>query len=587
MRVGRCVTMAMATLLSPLCRLCAQDSVPPHLAPVSNRGRLPRAGCAGQKITDIVVVTQPPYTDKLPRQAEFLRRAARSLHVTTRVDVIRRFLLLDVGEPCNQIRRAESERILRAQPYLVDARIDVYDDEQGGVRLEVQTRDEFSLIAEPNVQFTSPVLKGMRLGESNLGGTAVMAAVNWRDGGPYNDVIGAQLTDYQFGGARNELRLLGQRYEHGQELRAEVIRPYYTDLQRFAWVASLGGTRDYVGFLRPGRDANAVNVVRQFADVGAVSRLGPIGRLKLLGLSLTREYVRTDSLPVLLTDMGIRSDSAGVLPVRFRQQRVVRLNGLLGLRRLRFERVQGFDALDGAQDIRVGMQMNAVYGQSLGAGNAIDRDRFVATNLYAGLGGARWFSGIQAIGEARYNRNRKAWENLISSGRVAWYFKPAVKQLTLVQAEWGAARNMQVPFQLSLADYDGGILGHGYSDEPGAKRLVFRAEQRLIVPTRYNVADVGFAGFAEMGKLWAERSVPYSVTTPWRGAVGVSILAAIPPHSRRLWRVDFALPISSDPQRRFEIRFSNDDRTRVFWREPADVSSFRERTVPTSLFSWP
>ena len=151
---------------------------------VSSKGRLPITGCAGQTISNIVVVTQPPYTDKLPRRLEFVRRAARTLHATTRDAVIRRYLLLDVGQPCNQIRRAESERILRAQPFLVDARIQVYDDEQGGVRLEVETRDEFSLIVEPTVRTKNPVFGGLRLGESNFAGSAKLVSAEWRDGWP-------------------------------------------------------------------------------------------------------------------------------------------------------------------------------------------------------------------------------------------------------------------------------------------------------------------------------------------------------------------------------------------------------------------
>jgi hypothetical protein len=108
-----------------------------------------------------------------------------------------------------------------------------------------------------------------------------------------------------------------------------------------------------------------------------------------------------------------------------------------------------------------------------------------------------------------------------------------------------------------------------------------------VIPSRLNVADLGIAGFIEGGKLWGEPTVPYSVTTPMQGAVGFSVLAAVPPRSRRLWRVDFALPLGNDPRKHFEIRFSNEDRTRTFWRDPRDVMGARERTVPTSLFTWP
>ncbi len=584
--VSRCC--AVAALAAPLCgasTLRAQSATRP--AVVSSKGRLPITGCAGQRISNIVVVTQQPYTDKLPRRLEFVRRAARALHVTTRDDIIRRYLLMDVGDPCNQIRRAESERILRAQPYLVDARIQVYDDEEGGVRLEVETRDEFSLILGGRLSPPSPFVRGVRLGENNLGGTGVFTAVEWRDGRAFNDVLAAQFTDYQFAGGRQILRLEGRRLQRGQEMRAELVRPFFTDLQRFAWLASAGGTRNFAVLRRSFEAPNALNVTRQYANIGGLVRSGPVGRLRLFGATLTHELQRVDSVPLRITPAGFRPDSGFPIPKSFRSQDVVRVNGLLGFRRLSFERVQGFDALTGAQDVRVGLETGLTFGQSVPLGLARDRDRFVAGSLYLGWGGPKSFGGLQANTEARYDRDAQRWGNMVTSGRLGWYFKPAVKQLTRLQVEWSALHNPTSPGQLSMADFLGGLRGHGNSREPGAARVIVRGEQRLIVPTRYNLADVGLALFAESGRLWGDASVPYSVDTPWRSAVGFSVLAAVPPRSRRMLRVDFAFPVSDDRNRKFEVRFVSDDLTRLFWREPQDVEPAREVTVPKSLFRWP
>ncbi len=555
--------------------------------PVSSRGRLPVTGCAGQPISDIIVITQPPFTDRLPARLEWVRRTVRKTHVNTQDEVVRRFLLMKVGEPCNQIRRAESERILRAQPFLVDARIRAYDDEAGGVRLEVETRDDVSAIFAPTVQSRAPLLRGIRLGDSNIGGSATLAAVTWRDGRAYNDLLGVNVENYAFGRGRNEFRLSAQRNRFGQDMRLEVVRPYYTDLQRYAWIGSLGGTREPIEFRRGDLPRNALTVRHEFANVGAVARVGSVGRLRLIGASLTREVQSTDEQSFLLTREGVIADTTNAAVPTFRPQRVVRANALLGVRAIRFVQVQGFDALTGAQDVRVGMQFGLVAGRSILVQQARDRDHFVAANLYVGFGGTRSFMALQAVSEGRFDRDTKAWDNFVTSGRLAWYFRPAIRQTTVVESEWSAGRDMRVPFQLSLADREGGVMGHRNSRQAGARRLVFRAEQRLLVPTRLNVADVGFAGFAEAGRLWAEPSVPYSISTPWRGAVGVSVLAAVPPRSRRLWRVDFALPVSADPQRRFEVRFSSVDRSRVFWNDPRDVQAGRERTAPTSLFTWP
>ena len=486
-----------------------------------------------------------------------------------------------------RLKRAESARILSAQPFIVDAKIQVYDDNKGGVRVEVETRDEFTAIVEPSVNSRAPMFRGGKIGEGNIAGSAKRVALEWRNSIAYNDLFSLQYTDYQFLGDRNELRLTARRGEHDQTMRLEVVRPYYTDLQRFAWLGSVGGTRNYSELLRPARERNAVNVTRQFASVGGLVRAGPVGRLRLIGAMLTHEYANADSLPTLLRRDGFRADSGGAVPVTFRRQEVTRADALIGMRRIRFARVEGFDALTGSQDLRIGLQSGLVLGQSIPLIQSRDRDRFIASDVYAGYGGRSSFVGMQGKSEARYDRDNGVWDGIVTSARVAWYAKPSVRQLTLSQAEFGAGFNMRSPFQVSFADFDGGLLGYHDSRQPGAQRLIVRAEHRVIIPTRYNFADGGIALFAEGGKLWSNSTSPYSVTTPIRGTVGLSLLAAIPPRSRKLWRVDFGLPIGNDPRKKFEVRFSSTDRTRVFWREPQDVIQARERTSPASLFTWP
>lgn len=591
------LVMACAGLLAAWRPAAAQggavgraEAPPPGPSPVRDaaEGAPPRAlaTCDGQPISDIVVITQPPFTERLPRQLEFVRRAVRDVHASTRDRVIRGYLLLRVGDPCDELRRTESERILRAQPYLVDARIVAVDDGQGGVRLDVETRDEFSLVASVDIRDVDPKFRAARLGENNLAGAGLSTVLDWRAGGAYENVVGIRVVDYQFAGRRNEFRLAGRRGSIDEHYAAELVRPYYTDLQRVAWRAAIGGTRDYVRLLRPGLEPNAVPVQRDHAEVGGVARIGSVGRLKLVGLSLTREAEETEPDPVLITPLGFVPDTLGPAPGGFRTQRVARVNALLGVRRVRFVRVQGFDALTGVQDVRVGMQLGVVLGRSIGGARSDDRDRFVAGDVYAGWGGRKSFLAIQGVGEARQDAATRAWDGIVTNGRAVWYFKPAVPQTTLTQLEWSSGIDVQSAFQLSMADRDGGLHGHCESRIPGGHRAVLRVEHRTIVPTRYNVADGGVAVFGEMGRLW-RGAVPYGETTPIRGALGLSLQAAVPPRSRRLWRVDFAWPLGSDPDARFEVRFSNRDRARAMWDQPGDLRRARERAVPASIFSWP
>ena len=100
-------------------------------------------------------------------------------------------------------------------------------------------------------------------------------------------------------------------------------------------------------------------------------------------------------------------------------------------------------------------------------------------------------------------------------------------------------------------------------------------------------ADVGFATFSEVGQLW-KGDVPYGVNAT-RTSVGVSLLAAYPSRSKRLYRADIAFPLtrSGSGKGGIEVRFSSADRTQAFWLEPEDVSRARTGTEPSRLFAWP
>lgn len=546
----------------------------------------PTVLCTRQRISNIVVLTQPPYTDRLPESLDFVRRGMVRMHTNTRDEVVRRYLLLAVGDECTELMRQESERLLRVQPFLVDARIRAYDDGNGGVELEVETRDEFSVVADVRLAGEAPVMRGVTMGESNLAGRGVYAAVQWREGLAYNDLVGVRVVDHQFLGERNIARLFGTRAPRGHEYGGELLRPYYTDLQRMAWRVGVGGTRDYVRFVRPQDGGAALALNRSYADIGAVWRVGEPGRLRLFGAALTHSRDVVDSRPVIVTPDGFRDDPwASSFPPLYRESRVTRLNALAGVRRLSFLRVEGFDALTGVQDMRVGIESAFMLARSLDVLGGRDRDWFVRYGLYAGGGSPRSFVGLETIAEARRGVG-DSWDGIISSGHLAWYFKPWRNQLTRASIDWGAGWNVRVPYQLSFGDRDGGLLGYRNSRLAGSHRAVLRVEQRWLPTPRTTIGDFGLAFFADVGRLWSG-DVPFTATSPVRGTVGVGVLAAVPRRSRRLWRLDVGVPVGGDPFSAVEVRFTGADFTRVFARQARDLDQARERSLPRSLFTWP
>lgn len=511
---------------------------------------------------------------------------ARSVHVTTRPDLIRNFLIMDVGDPCTELRRAESERILRAQPFLADASVQAFEGENGGVDLEVRTIDEASLVVGGRMRSGLPFVRSIKLGSSNVNGAGLYVAGDWRDGDAYRDGFGFKVVDYQLLGRPYTMSTEVRRAPLGSEWRAEAAHFFLTDLQRIAWRARAGGGDGYVGFETEPDLTHGVRLERRYFDIGGIVRVGPPGRLSLFGGSFSGDHEIPATLPVLITDQGLRDDTSSALRDRYAPHRIARVNALWGVRDIDFVRVTGFDALNGAQDLPIGFQLGTLFGRSLSVLGAEDDDVFMAADLYIGAGGQRGALRLQLQGEGRRANDTGQWDGILTSGRAAQYVRMGGGSTGVASLEWSGGWRQRVPFRLTFSDPNGGLRGYRSSTAIGAQRLVLRVEERWMLGQPFGLGDLGWAMFADGGRIWAG-DVPFGKDTPIHTSVGVSLLGAVPVRSGRLWRLDVALPLNPDQGRGLQFRLTNADHTTFFWREPADIEGTRERTVPSSIFSWP
>lgn len=546
--------------------------------------------CEGLRVTAIDIKPQFPDIGGIARRSRVLAGLMRDLHQVTREDIVRRFLALEVGDRCSELRRAESERILRAQPYLADARVVARDDGHGGTRLEVVTYDELAYIAGLAVTTAGGAgVSAFKLGNRNLRGEALEVQGEWRNGKYYRDLFAARLVDYQVLGRPYTLALGGARRPQGHDWATEFAHPYYTDLQRIAWRITAGELNSYQGLLRVGAVSPAINIERRYWDVGGIMRVGLPGRLSLFGASLSLEGERPAATPVFITDSGIVDavdSAAGGLTARWSPHRAARVNALWGVRNVRFLRVSGFDAMRASQDVRIGFQFGTLLGRSLPVIGSDDDDIFVASDIYIANGSRRSFLALQARGEGREDGNTRRWDGVLTSGRLGWYLRTANYNTLRANAEWSGGWHARVPFQVSFADPDGGVRGYAASRQAGNQRAVLRLEDRLLLGTVKQSADVGMAAFVDAGRLWAG-DAPFGVDTKPHVGAGLGLLVSIPPRSKRTFRVDIARALTPDPNARWEFRLTSGDFTREFWADPADVRLARERTVPQSVFNWP
>ncbi|MBK6305219.1 MAG: hypothetical protein IPF47_05675 [Gemmatimonadetes bacterium] len=452
----------------------------------------------------MVIVSQAPGFGGVFARSPLMGRLVTRMHVTTAPAVIRNFVLLRKGERCSPLLRSESERILRAMPFIADANVTAYRDGMDGVRVEVVTVDEPSLIGSVGLENDAPFLTGLTVGTQNLLGNAVFASASWRDGFFYRDRYAGRYTNYQLFGKPYQLQLAAARRELGGDWEAEVAYPFLTDVQKSAWRVSGGEIDEYARFLRPGGTPSSLEVKRRFADAGAMLRVGSSGLLGLLGAQLSYEANAPSSAPVLVTDSGLTADTTSSLIGRYRTSRSARVNMLLGLRRVRFVRVTGFDALNGPS----------------------------------------------------------------------------------ADLTWGGGWSARIPYQLDLGARRGGLRGYDDVELGGARRVITRIEERWRIGNFRGTADAGVGVFTDFGRVWAG-DVPLGLNSGFRQSVGFSVMAAVPPRSQRMWRLDLAVPIDRRDGSRWGVRLTNEDRTRAFFNSPGDVRRIRERVLPQSIFNWP
>jgi hypothetical protein len=562
----------------------AQDStkaVPPPPPPLERK----QVACNGQRVDGIVIHSFAPTIAAL-RDVPVLAELVRSIHATTRPDIVRRYLLMARGDACTELRRAESERILRAQPFLADASVQAFESDSGAVELEVRTIDETSAVIGANVTSSSPFLRSTRIGSSNLGGAAMYLVGNWRHDPRFRDGYGIHFTDYQFGALPYILNVEGQQNPLGDHWQVGSAHPFLTDLQRQAWSASAGANDDYVFFAADLDRQHALSFRRQYFDIGGLIRVGPPGRLNLFGASVSGERETPSEAPVLITPVGRLVDTTTAFDGLYTSHQIARLNALWGIRNIEFVRVRGFDALTATQDIPVGFQLGTQVGRSMPALGARDNDVFVSGDVYGGMASEKTAVRVQLQGEGRHSNDFNRWDGVVTSGRAAHYLKVDDEQTLITSLEWSAGWRMRIPFALTLGQEQGGVRGYSNDVVPGGQRGIVRVEDRFLLGRPLGLGDAGFAVFADAGRLW-KGDVPFGESSPVRASLGFSILGSVPPRSARLWRLDIALPLNPRGPRRLELRILSTNQTSFFWREPDDVQLARERTVPSSIFNWP
>jgi hypothetical protein len=555
------------------------------LAPAFAQRVSATSACNGEIVTAIETNSHPPGSTFVENAWLKVGNFTGMHHVTTRPEVIKAYLVVEVGKACSEIDRSESERLLRAQRYIASATVSAVPDGPGRIKIVVDVVDDLAPIVGGSTG--NGTVTSLLLGTENLAGRGITVELSAERGFKYRSGFGGDIIQYGAFGKPFTLAIGGEVHPQGDALRFEFSKPFLTDLQPNGFHVGATELNNYYDLTRPVGDDIFLNVQRVSYDVGVgtrVARLTNSGLVGVIGGLVMGEDVHTASTPVFMTDSGLFA-APGFPEVTNRYQpfSVVRAGVMAGIRALKFQTVRGFDAVTGAQDVGKGLQFGVFAGPSIWSAQHTS-DFFFSGELYAGLGNPKSFLEMRITGEGRMDRLAQRWDGVVGYGKFKWYIKPSDAVTHIAALEISGVQHLAFPLQLSFWDHEGGLLGFPNALTVGGQRAIMRFEERRVVQMITKRADWAIALFANAGKIWAG-DVPFGRNSDVRGAVGVSLLSAFPAGGKRLYRVDFAVPVNPDGAK-FEVRFSSSDETRSIWRQPNDMAIAHSAAVLQNMGSW-
>jgi len=202
--------------------LAAQDTTTTP-APVPAAPR-----CNGETVSAVTVDRGEPVM--VERSAGWARPILRFAlaGAPTRESAVVPFLLIKQGDKCTELLLSESERVLRQQPYLADARAVAVPDTNGTVRVEFSTTDDIRPVLGLGVKESRPTR--IKIGSGNVAGYGMAAAVQWQQGFAFRDGFSAKYTNYHTFGQPLLLDTQLERSPLGEIVSASLSRPLYSRL---------------------------------------------------------------------------------------------------------------------------------------------------------------------------------------------------------------------------------------------------------------------------------------------------------------------------------------------------------------------
>jgi len=472
----------------------------------------------------------------IPGENNWLYQLANRWHIMTRESVIFAQLLFRAGQPYSRRVLDESERILRRNNYLYDAKITPVAVSEGKVDIVVWTRDLWTLNPGLSVSRKGGENKTrVSLTEQNLLGMGSYVRF------AYEDNVDRESTSFEFfdRNIRKSWTMLRLRLEDNSDGNLRylgIIRPFYALDSRWSL-----GTELFSGKLDD-----------RFYDLGqaAAEYSQEIDRYSIFGgrsRGLQNGWVRRWTAGLVYDDNRFGPVEGGTREPLIPEDRKL-VYPFIGFELLEdeFEKSSNRDQIDRTEDFYLGTHLTAQLGvaaESLGS----DRTALVYRGGYSKGWGSMDDRALllrSTLG-GRFDNGDSA--NTLLTVDARYYRQQSKKRLFFVTLDGAWGEDLDLDKLLDLGG-DTGLRGYPLRYQTGESKALITVEQRYFTDWYpFRLARVGFAAFADIGRTWGLNPVN-DEQAGWLKDVGFGLrLAPTRSSGREIVHLDVAFPLDGDP----------------------------------------
>jgi len=446
------------------------------------------------RISRIIVEIGDVFDLARPDEDIWIGRVANHLHASTREAVIRRALLFAEGDLVRERRIYETERLLRALPFLKDARIDPEALPDGTVAAHVRVRDAWT--TQINVGYSQVGgQRSMEFGvdEKNFLGLGKNVAFDLSKDHE-RSTWGLAYTDPQVFGSRWTLALHSQYLTDGYSRTLKLERPFFALDTPWSTGVAMDQVHSSLYLYDRGKQVFQAPFIQDGLQVfGAKAIHATEDRVWRLGLALHRRDTSYGPLE--------RTGDAGLLPEPPLINRRLRGPALtLSTQQDAYDSFLDLQGMDTPEDYNLAWNGQAEVGTYSRAWGASLAAPFVKVEAARG-----WSSSSEeltlfaASWESR--RPTTGWENSHLSASLIHYRKLAPDHILAGMVTVDRAQRPDPETWYYLGG-DQGLRGFPNQLHPGDARWTASFNYRLLTDQRWwGLVRLGYAVFLDLGSV--------------------------------------------------------------------------------------